>query len=257
MNNVFYSLRHAMILQNEANGCVYAYNYSFDAMQNAGTVTNIPTGWGQTCDISLHGGYAYGDLFEGNVVGIASVGDRQPVGPRIVLFRNRLALTQKAHDIAHLARVSGRQRLGTEIRAHQGYGLAIVGNTVMDGGTIDVYPMTARGVVKLSAWNPCHDLLIAGNLINGRMVWDNIPADYFKAPGLGSWTAGKSPGAAESPQPLPASLFLKSKPSFWGDKPWPGIGADVDGKAITPLPAEDWYARMQKAGHPIPFDAGR
>ena len=25
---------------------------------------------------------------------------------------------------------------------------------------------------------------------------------------------------------LPASLYLDGPPSFWGDRPWPGIGAD-------------------------------
>ena len=43
---------------------------------------------------------------------------------------------------------------------------------------------------------------------------------------------------------LPASLYLDGPPPFWGDRPWPAIGADVDGgqsdrRLWTPLPAEE------------------
>ena len=48
----------------------------------------------------------------------------------------------------------------------------------------------------------------------------------------------------------PASLYLAGKPAWWGDCPWPAIGADVDVTAIAnggklPLiPAEQRYQRL-------------
>lgn len=43
-----------------------------------------------------------------------------------------------------------------------------------------------------------------------------------------------------SDQNLPASLYLSSKPSFFGNKPWPLFGSDVEIIAGT-LPAEDRF----------------
>ncbi len=41
---------------------------------------------------------------------------------------------------------------------------------------------------------------------------------------------------------LPASLYLKAKPAFFGDHPWPAIGPDVEPHAGF-LPAKDRYDR--------------
>ena len=77
------------------------------------------------------------------------------------------------------------------------------------------------------------DALVEGNLVNEKTQWN------------------KAQSAS-----LPASLFLKEKPAFWGEKPWPGIGADVDRQTMSTLPAQDWHARIKQAGHSVPF-AGR
>jgi hypothetical protein len=238
-NNIFHTLRHAMIIQNYANGCVFAYNYSFDSLGCGGDLTNEPP-WFHSGDISVHGGHAYADLYEGNIVTRASMGDRQAVGPRVVFFRNRIALTQKAHDVAHFASLGGTRPLETSIDAAcPSFDLTIVGNTVADGG-------------RISIRNTCRDVLVAGNLVQGKQQWDSVPASF--AGGKAEWwTSGSGYGTPIKPMPLPASLFLKSKPAFWGDKPWPGIGADVDAKSMTALPAQEWYARIQQAGHTIPF----
>jgi hypothetical protein len=47
---------------------------------------------------------------------------------------------------------------------------------------------------------------------------------------------------------LPASLYLKAKPVFFGDHPWPAIGPDVE-PHVGFLPAKDRYEReLGKAG---------
>jgi len=72
------------------------------------------------------------------------------------------------------------------------------------------------------------DIFPAANLVKGTMDWGRLP-----------------PRTA-----LPASLYWKRRPDFWPeDKPWPGIGADVDverlrrGAGRVKLPAEDRYER--------------
>jgi Pectate lyase superfamily protein len=60
-DNIFKTLRHAMILQAGANGNVYAYNYSMDPYRDNFMVAN------SVGDFALHGNWTYANLFEGNV----------------------------------------------------------------------------------------------------------------------------------------------------------------------------------------------
>ena len=103
-----------------------------------------------------------------------------------------------------------RNRIATRlaVRDHS-HRANIVGNVLL-GGDVEVH-------------DTCRDAFVAANLVGGK------------------WAAGKaSPGSR-----LRASVYLKEKPSFWGNRPWPGIGADVDRSGTgTPLPAEDRYRRM-------------
>jgi hypothetical protein len=46
---------------------------------------------------------------------------------------------------------------------------------------------------------------------------------------------------------LPASLYRKAKPAFFGDHPWPAIGPDVEPHAGF-LPAKDRYERELSKG---------
>ena len=73
-----------MIVQCGVNGCVYAYNYSFDAIgSDEGEPGRDGKEWFHSDDMSVHGHYAYATLFEGNVAQYAGVGDYWgPAGPR-------------------------------------------------------------------------------------------------------------------------------------------------------------------------------
>lgn len=85
-DNIFEHLRHAMIVKQGANGNVFAYNYSIDPYR-----TEIPHNAGG--DISLHGHYAYANLFEGNIVQNIHIDKTWgPSGPYNTFFRNRAEL---------------------------------------------------------------------------------------------------------------------------------------------------------------------
>jgi hypothetical protein len=43
------------------------------------------------------------------------------------------------------------------------------------------------------------------------------------------------PGLSNPSQTLPASFYLKAKPSWWGVMPWPAIGPDVTGGDVASL----------------------
>ena len=76
----------------------------------------------------------------------------------------------------------------------------------------------------------CHFTLVEGNLLNGAIEWNDLPSS-----------------------PIPPSRFLLQPPHFWGNTPWPAVGADVDSTGATPIPAEEWYQRILANGSAIPF----
>ena len=82
-DNIFQRLRHAMMVKQGANGNVFAYNYSTEVIRS-----EFPSDF--SGDISLHGHYAFGNLFEGNVVQQIVIDHYWgPSGPYNTFFRNR------------------------------------------------------------------------------------------------------------------------------------------------------------------------
>ncbi|MBT5902471.1 MAG: hypothetical protein HOH58_10225 [Opitutaceae bacterium] len=80
-NNIFQVLRHSMIWGRGATGNVFAYNFSSNGKQD-----NTPV----ARDISGHGYYAFGNLFEGNIVEFIHASDYWgPIGPNNTFLRNR------------------------------------------------------------------------------------------------------------------------------------------------------------------------
>jgi hypothetical protein len=85
-DNIFRHLRHAMMVKTGANGNVFAYNYSVDPVRSE----PIPDFSG---DISLHGHYAFANLFEGNICQNIIIDHYWgPSGPWNTFFRNRAEL---------------------------------------------------------------------------------------------------------------------------------------------------------------------
>jgi len=82
-NNIFSHLRHAMMVKTGANGNIIGYNYSRDPYR--GEPIHDLSG-----DISLHGHFAYANLFESNIVQNIIIDHYWgPSGPFNTLFRNR------------------------------------------------------------------------------------------------------------------------------------------------------------------------
>ncbi|GIV33121.1 MAG: hypothetical protein KatS3mg031_0656 [Chitinophagales bacterium] len=85
-NNIFEYLRHAMMVKEGANGNVFIYNYSREPTRSE-PISDF------TGDISLHGHYAFANLFEGNVVQNIIIDHIWgPSGPYNTFFRNRVVL---------------------------------------------------------------------------------------------------------------------------------------------------------------------
>lgn len=142
-NNIFDSLRHAMIIQVGANGNVYGYNYSINPVQGDGE-TNLNQGWDPP-DISIHGHYPYMNLFEGNEVVEIGIGDYWgPAGPGNTYYRNR---------------VSGEGIIYHDA-SHKQNNLGNITTRFKDSG------------------GPALEKLEHGNKVNWTVIWDPTIADH-------------------------------------------------------------------------------
>lgn len=103
-NNIFRTLRHAMIISRGVTGCVFGYNYSIDQ--------HWPFAH-QAADLSIHGHYPSMNLFEGNIVEYAHNSDYWgPSGPGNTLFRNRIEVTNiRVSDQSHFQNIVGNEIL--------------------------------------------------------------------------------------------------------------------------------------------------
>lgn len=185
-NCIFDELRHSMIIQLGTNGCVFGYNY---AQHNYSD-----DGWDKSY-ISLHGHYPFLNLFEGNVVGWAYMGDYWgEIGPDNTLFRNWVIGTDKHQEFGPYRGIGIRYFDGPQ---------HVVGNEVSGGDGIYFAP-DATG-------NP-DDVVIHGNNVLGTVTFD---PNY--------------------PQTLADSYYLESKPGFYGGLAWPSVGGDqVYGESTIP-----------------------
>ncbi len=85
-NNIFKHLRHAQMIKVGANGNVFGYNYSIEPYRSE-TIHDL------SGDISLHGHFAFSNLFEGNIIQNIIIDHFWgPSGPYNTLFRNRAEL---------------------------------------------------------------------------------------------------------------------------------------------------------------------
>ncbi len=183
-NNVFESLRHAMLVQVGASGNVFGYNYSRETV--SGESWSPP-------DISVHGHYAAFNLFEGNVVQEAHIADYWgPAGPGNTLLRN-----------------------------------------CFEGEGLDVSDQSHRQ--NLIA----NDLVGAGEEIEIEAgVEDTIEHGNYTSAGT-TWQSGL-------PQEIPDSLYLESRPAFYGNKPWP---APLDSRpALCSNPAKERWQTGEPVG---------
>ncbi|MCF8364770.1 MAG: glycoside hydrolase family 55 protein [Bacteroidales bacterium] len=82
-NNIFKHLRHAMMVKTGSNGNVFSYNYSIEPYRSE-PISDF------SGDISLHGHYAYANLFEGNICQNIIIDHYWgPSGSYNTFFRNR------------------------------------------------------------------------------------------------------------------------------------------------------------------------
>jgi hypothetical protein len=199
-NNIFSDLRHAMIVQLGTNGCVFGYNY---AQRNYSDVAGEGI-WDKSY-ISVHGHYAFMNLFEGNIVGRIDLADYWgPSGPGNTVYRNRCMGTDKHQEF-------GPYR-GITINDHS-HDQNIIGNELIGAQTAITFDGHEDSLKGTST-----GVIVHGNNIHGDTQWDESFPDHS----------------------LPASFYLGSKPAFLAQVSWPAMGPDLSMGTGT-IPAKQRY----------------
>lgn len=162
VNNIFKHLRHAMSIKQGANGNVFAYNYAFDGYRS-----EFPNDFAS--DISLHGHYAYSNLFEGNHCELFWIDDAWgPSGPYNTAFRNRFS----RHGIYMSSSGSNSQNLvGNEVTSNA----LLQGFYTLSGSDHFTFGNNIKGTINPAGTNTLPDM---SYFFNGTPDFWNISAPF-------------------------------------------------------------------------------
>lgn len=224
-NNIFQHVTTGMMTGGSTAGSVFAYNYSIDDYYSVAT-------WMQSSSYFHAGGIGF-VLFEGNE-GIGLTADAiHGTANFATAFRNVFIGWETGKS---------SQTIPVHIYAFNRF-FNIIGNVLGRIGYHNHYEDAAP-----SGTNGNTSIFTLGWSGNGGKTDASVPNDtrvkstlfrwgnYDVVNGSAQWNASEVPsGLAEygnavpGNQVLPASLYLSSKPAWWGSRPWPAIGPDVTG----------------------------
>jgi PKD repeat protein len=172
-DNVFSTLRHAMMVKQGANGNVFGYNYSTNV-----TRSEIPTD--ASGDISLHGHYPFANLFEGNIVQTIYLDlTWGPSGPFNTFLRN---LTERYGVIMSTGNTQSNDQLfiGNEINGNS----LFTGNFVLKGENQFVFGNRIKGASGQNLTIKSLYKKEQPNFWNVNQSWPSLPSQA--EPGSGS-----------------------------------------------------------------------
>jgi hypothetical protein len=262
-NNIFQQTTLPMLIGNNT-GSVYAYNYSTN------NVYTNPDIWMQP-GILLHDAGVDSLLLEGNDSQGLEADLFHGMSSFITIFRNAFSGWQTGKTINTVPiQILAKHRFFNVVG--NVLGTATVHNSYQDitpsgtNGNTSIYDLGWSGQVGDTDDSGIpNDPLVATTL----MRWGN----YDTVTGTSRFVNSEVPtGLTAYAQPLPpsqhlpASLYLRAKPSFFGAIPWPPIGPDVTGGDLAGLgghaftiPARRCYTSVMGGpatgtGAVLPFD---
>ena len=212
-NNVFARCRHSMILEYGGCGNVYGYNYSRDPINENMDKTDF-----MMSDVALHGGHPYMNLFEGNVAAHIDCDSVLGSSRHNTYFRNLI------------------ERKSIPTVKYGMWGIEVQMGNLYENFVGNVIAPVPAYAPPTDAWRIGYDQLAptAGD--------PRVAATILRQGNVDQTTGQTEWDGKTAERKLPASLYLKAKPAFFGDHPWPAIGPDVEPHASF-LPAKDRYQR--------------
>ena len=236
-NNIVWNFNKVIVMRASGGGNVIAYNYMEDG---------YGAGYKSIVEIGLNASHMttpHYELFEGNQAFNIDGDARWGNSVYITYFRNHVTTVRRSLAGLGLTDVGNRHAIGAQA-GHWWYNfvgnvLGYSGMTPAPGGSSFVYesqswsdpvPMWKLGYGD-SVGHPGYDPQVAATVLREGNF------DYFTNTVRWDTTA----------QTIPASLYLTSKPAFFGSLPWPWVDPTGATKLYT-LPAR---ARFD-SGVPIP-----
>jgi PKD repeat protein len=206
-DNIFYNM-HANIAFGSGGGAgnVAAYNYGHNCI-------HYQTYWFIHC-FATHGAHTYMNLWEGNVMPKIGFDNIWGSGSHQVVFRNQVRDSNPGVSVTtNLA--------GIQIAPYNRYD-SFVGNVLGYPGYTGTYDYSSDN--RYCLWQiDRSDALVASTLIrHGNYDYVNLET---------KWDPGSSNHT------LVDSLYLTSKPAWFGSAVWPPIGPDVAGY-VQKIPAQ-------------------
>jgi hypothetical protein len=243
-NNIFQHIATATIGEDTA-GSVIGYNFAVDNYYNNGAPA-----WQQQ-DAYHHSAGDNFMLWEGQIGSGLALDDIHGSSFMVTAFRNRWSGRDPSLSSGQAKTES---TIGAQIFAYNRYA-NLVGNVLGTAGYHTNYQEAAKSTtdggngglgdasVFTIGYSGDEGTIYSGVpndplTVSTLMRWGNYDTVTNGARFVASENASAAPGfpgLANPSQTLPASFYLKSKPSWWGVMPWPAIGPDVTGGDVANL----------------------
>jgi hypothetical protein len=229
-NNISWNMNKVMVMRASGGGNVIAYNYMEDSW------ISYSPGWVEVGLNASHMTTPHHELFEGNESFNFDGDNTWGNAVYITVFRNHLTGKRRSIAPLHLTDAQSRRAIGL-MEGHKWY--SFVGNVLgmPDQGSGYIYESSFPWRDKpISMWrlgyNPENWEAPPDPNVTGTVIREG---NFDFATNRVHWT--------NAPRPLPASLYLKAKPAFFGDDPWPWVVPDGASKLFA-LPARARFDAM-------------
>jgi len=214
-NNISINNNKPIVSIASGGGNVIAYNYVDNAV-----IWNSP-GWQENAIDDSHGAFTHHDLIEGNwTPNIGSATTHGNSGWH-VHFRNYATGRNSSGNVTGNLRA-----VGVDAWTHES---AFVGNVLRGGNVYETNPSSRNGTPIFALGN---NFMFGGNWDNGYAkahIWRD--GNWDSVNGRTVWVSGA--------KTLPPSLYLASKPAFFGTRTWPWV--DPNSGTVGTLPAKARY----------------
>ncbi|MEM7798719.1 MAG: CARDB domain-containing protein, partial [Chloroflexota bacterium] len=223
-NNIAKLLRHSYIVQQGGNGNIFGYNYSTDTYG----YTDGPTDLGEIYpDLSTHGSFAHGNLFEGNQAQSAKVDNVHASNVWNFFFRNRLEQDIQNFTPANrqilLDNEKGYQTPHLWIQENQ-YGNTFLANELSFPGAdsrTNTNGFNGRVRYNYTECNFSYETYVNGCTETQDTTTHSGTYDHFDSATYWDPATGVTD--------FPHSVYYDGPPAFWGNSAWPPFGPDVVG----------------------------
>jgi hypothetical protein len=217
-NNISYMNTTSWMLDDGATGNVVSYNYTADTKY-------YQSNW-LSEDFNSHSAHPMFNLWEGNVGYNFYADDIHGSSSHHTLFRNVFKGWKSTTD---------HQNFAIGLDAYQWY-VNVVGNVLGTSGQTKTYQLAPPAFEQY---------IIYGLGYNGSRGYDpNTLATLYRHGNYDTVNAAVLWDPTNSDHAIAASLYLSSKPSWWGILPWPAIGPDLN-PMVGQIPAVARYIAGQ------------